>query len=161
MPAAWRTGAGWPPGWNWPRAICAWWPQRCRPGPGCIGGTKRPQAVRRARKGQGWPVGGGGERARGVAGAPEGEGGWKREGAPRGPPDPEPAPQGVPAQAWQSALQRVASAGAQACSALAPVSEMAPDLLRLHQRGCELLDALARFCGPAHPDAVRWVEVAA
>jgi len=101
------------------------------------------------------------ETPQGVSSAPQGQGVSDRERAPQGAPDPEPAPQGVPAQAWQSALQRVASAGAQACSALAPVSEMAPDLLRLHQRGCELLDALARFCGPAHPDAVRWVEVAA
>src|SRR6218665_3531108 len=74
MPAAWRTGAGWPPGGN-----------------RLHGGHETPQ---------------------GVSSAPQGQGVSDRERAPQGAPDPEPAPQGVPAQAWQSALQRVASAGA-------------------------------------------------
>src|SRR6218665_4037604 len=51
------------------------------------------------------------ETPQGVSSAPQGQGVSDRERAPQGAPDPEPAPQGVPAQAWQSALQRVASAG--------------------------------------------------
>ncbi|MCW5322157.1 ATP-dependent DNA helicase [Verminephrobacter aporrectodeae subsp. tuberculatae] len=71
-------------------------------------------------------------------------------------------PEGVPGAQWQDALRRVAVACTQARDALAMVSEMAPDFVRLHARGSELLAHLARFSDPAPPDAVvRWVDVGA
>src|SRR6218665_3506289 len=130
MPVAWRTGAGWPPGWNWPRAICAWWPQRCRPGPDCIGGTKRRKAFRRHRKGKVCRIENGRHRA-------------------------------LPTRSrHRKAFQP--RRGRARCSAL---HRRARRAARRGGRGAgggrALVDAVARFWGPAHPDAVRWVEVAA
>ncbi|MFT4243276.1 MAG: ATP-dependent DNA helicase [Acidovorax sp.] len=71
------------------------------------------------------------------------------------------APDGVPGDAWQSALRAVALACAQAQEALDTVSETAPDFERLYERGSGLLARLARFAGPANPDAVRWAELGA
>ncbi|MBV7454636.1 ATP-dependent DNA helicase [Acidovorax sp. sif1233] len=71
------------------------------------------------------------------------------------------APQGVAGDAWHAAIRGVAVACAQAQEALDTVSEMAPDFVRLYERGTELLARLAHFAGPGNPDAVRWIDVGA
>ncbi|CAN7617029.1 ATP-dependent DNA helicase [Acidovorax sp. LjRoot117] len=68
------------------------------------------------------------------------------------------APEGVREADWSAALHRVGQACADAQEALDTVSEMAPDFVRLYERGSELLARLARFAGPPQPDAVRWVD---
>jgi len=69
------------------------------------------------------------------------------------------APEGVREVDWSTALRRVGQACVDAQEALDTVSELAPDFVRLYERGSELLARLARFAGPAQPDAVRWVDV--
>lgn len=71
----------------------------------------------------------------------------------------EETPESVRPDEWQTALRRVALACAQAQEALDTVSEIAPDFVRLYERGTELLARLAHFSGPGNPDAVRWVDV--
>jgi ATP-dependent DNA helicase DinG len=71
------------------------------------------------------------------------------------------APQGVNADDWRQALRQAGLACAQAQEALDTVSEMAPDFVRLYERGTELLARLAHFSGPGNPDAVRWVDAGA
>ncbi|WP_298213604.1 ATP-dependent DNA helicase [Acidovorax sp.] len=68
-------------------------------------------------------------------------------------------PEGVPDGDWRSAVRGVALACVQAQEALDTVSEIAPDFVRLYERGSELLARLARFSGPGDPDVVRWVDV--
>ena len=68
-------------------------------------------------------------------------------------------PESVRPDEWQTALRRVSLACAQAQEALDTVSEIAPDFVRLYERGTELLARLAHFSGPGNPDAVRWVDV--
>eukprot|EP01041_Mallomonas_annulata_P019747 gene19747-39213_t len=70
----------------------------------------------------------------------------------------EDAPEGIPAEYWHGALRGVALACAQAQEALDTVSEIAPDFVRLYERGSELLARLARFSGPGDPEVVRWVR---
>lgn len=70
-------------------------------------------------------------------------------------------PEGAPEQSWRDAMRGVALACAQAQEALDTVSEMSPDLVRLYERGVELLARLARFAAPCPPDVVRWVDVGA
>lgn len=71
----------------------------------------------------------------------------------------DPIPDGIEPAAWSAAIRGVAFACADAQAALDMVSEAAPELNRLHQRGSELLARLARFDGAPHPDAVRWLDV--
>lgn len=68
-------------------------------------------------------------------------------------------PEGVSGAAWQAALRSLASACTQTLEALDAVSEMAPDLERLYERGSALLARLARFSGPCQADGVRWLDV--
>ena len=67
-------------------------------------------------------------------------------------------PEGIQPEAWQPAVRRVALACAQGQAALDAVSEAAPELERLYERGTELLARLAHFGGPGSPDAVRWLD---
>lgn len=67
-------------------------------------------------------------------------------------------PEGVFVEAWRSALRGVAMACAQAQEALDALSEAAPELERLYERGTELLARIARFSEAPHPDTVRWLE---
>ena len=53
------------------------------------------------------------------------------------------------------------AACAQAVAALDTVSEIAPDFLRLLERGEELAGRVERFAGACEPGAVRWVDVGA
>ncbi len=68
-------------------------------------------------------------------------------------------PDGVVADAWLAAMDRVAWACTRAQEALDTVSEIAPDFVRLYERGAELLATWARFSGPGSTDVVRWVDV--
>lgn len=68
-------------------------------------------------------------------------------------------PDGVQPDLWRAAFRRVAHACAQGQAALDAVSETAPELERLYERGTELLARLAHFAGPGNPDAVRWADV--
>lgn len=69
------------------------------------------------------------------------------------------APEGTQPEAWRAAIRRLALACAQGQAALDAVSETAPELERLYERGSELLARLAHFDGAGGPDAVRWLDV--
>ena len=71
------------------------------------------------------------------------------------------APGQVSAQAWRSALDELHLACAQAMSALATVSEIAPDFVRLFERAEDLAQRVQRFARACEPGAVRWVDVGA
>lgn len=70
-----------------------------------------------------------------------------------------PAPEGVPQDDWLDALEDVQAACEAAMEALATVSEIAPDFVRLHERAATLAERSARFLAAAAPDAVRWLDV--
>lgn len=69
------------------------------------------------------------------------------------------APEGTRPEAWRTAIRRLTLACAQGQAALDAVSETAPELERLYERGSELLARLAHFDGAGSPDAVRWLDV--
>ncbi len=69
------------------------------------------------------------------------------------------APDGIDARAWQGALEAVEAACGDAMDALATVSELAPDFVRLHERGGVLAQRAGQFTRPAQPGSVRWVDV--
>lgn len=68
-------------------------------------------------------------------------------------------PEGTQPEAWRAAIRRLALACAQGQAALDAVSETAPELERLYERGSELLARLAHFDEAGSPDAVRWLDV--
>ena len=70
-------------------------------------------------------------------------------------------PEGVMAGDWQTALLEVLEACMQASAALDTVSEIAPDFLRLHERGAYLAERITNFSSACNPGYVRWVEVGA
>ncbi|CAA9428336.1 MAG: DinG family ATP-dependent helicase YoaA [uncultured Ramlibacter sp.] len=69
------------------------------------------------------------------------------------------APEGLDAGNWHSALADVHEACEQALEALATVSEIAPDFVRLHDRAGTLAQRTARFMADCEPGCVRWVDV--
>ena len=69
------------------------------------------------------------------------------------------APEGLTHCDWQAALKLVHAACTQACAALDMVSEIAPDFLRLHERGSQLVNRVECFSNACEPGYVRWVEV--
>jgi ATP-dependent DNA helicase DinG len=71
------------------------------------------------------------------------------------------APGDVDPQAWRRALEDVDAACSQALEALGTVSEIAPDFVRLHERGGQLQKRVRSFVGPCEEGAVRWVDVGA
>ena len=73
----------------------------------------------------------------------------------------EEAPGQLDATEWRQSLDQVHAACAQAVAAIDTVSEIAPDFLRLFERGEELAGRAQRFAGPCEPGAVRWVDVGA
>ena len=70
-------------------------------------------------------------------------------------------PEPLDAQQWRGALEQVGDACSQAVAALSTVSEIAPDFVRLFERGEELAARVQRFGGACAPGAVRWVDVGA
>jgi ATP-dependent DNA helicase DinG len=69
------------------------------------------------------------------------------------------APEQIDAPAWSDALARVQEACAEAVSALATVSEIAPDFVRLQERAEVLTATAAFFTQPCTAGSVRWVDV--
>ncbi|WP_341904609.1 ATP-dependent DNA helicase [Polaromonas sp. YR568] len=69
------------------------------------------------------------------------------------------APEGLDDTEWSQALEAVHAACLKLCAALDTVSEMAPDFVRLHERGMVLAERSAGFLGAAEPGAVRWADV--
>ncbi len=61
---------------------------------------------------------------------------------------------------WQQTLEQLQAACAAAITALATVSEIAPDFERLGERAEQLTGRVQRFMGPCEREAVRWVDVA-
>ena len=70
-------------------------------------------------------------------------------------------PDSVDASAWGNALQAVRNGCAQACAVLDTVSEMAPDFVRLHERGFQLVERANSFASACEPGRVRWLDVGA
>jgi ATP-dependent DNA helicase DinG len=70
-------------------------------------------------------------------------------------------PEQVSASHWAHALDDLQSAVRSVMAALDTVSEMAPDLVRLHERAGEFAERIESFSAPAALDAVRWVDVGA
>jgi ATP-dependent DNA helicase DinG len=71
------------------------------------------------------------------------------------------APGEVDPEAWRQALEDVDAACTQALEALGTVSEIAPDFVRLHERGEQMQKRVRSFVGQCEAGAVRWVDVGA
>jgi ATP-dependent DNA helicase DinG len=69
------------------------------------------------------------------------------------------APEQVAPQAWSQALDELRQACVDAMDALATVSEMAPDFVRLHERASVLAQRVESFADACAPGSVRWVDV--
>lgn len=69
------------------------------------------------------------------------------------------APEGLDSAEWSQALEATHAACLQLCTALDTVSEIAPDFLRLHERGTVLAERCDGFQKAAEAGAVRWVDV--
>jgi ATP-dependent DNA helicase DinG len=69
------------------------------------------------------------------------------------------APEQVAAQPWLDGLGELQRACNDAMDALATVSEMAPDFVRLHERATVLAQRAAAFGQPCAAGSVRWVDV--
>ncbi len=70
-----------------------------------------------------------------------------------------PAPEGIEQGTWRAALEAMRQAFTHAAEALATVSELAPDFVRLLERAQQLGERAHRFARPCPPDSVRWVDV--
>jgi ATP-dependent DNA helicase DinG len=69
------------------------------------------------------------------------------------------APGNIGAADWRAAMEELDAALAGAIAALATVSEIAPDFVRLHERAEELARRVGQFAGPCEAGAVRWIDV--
>ena len=69
------------------------------------------------------------------------------------------APEQVPGDDWQQALETVQAACTEAMNALATVSEIAPDFVRLYERAATFAQQAERFTRACEPGSVRWVDV--
>jgi len=69
------------------------------------------------------------------------------------------APEQVSPEPWLDALEQLRQAFIIATEALATVSEMAPDFVRLHERATLLAQRAATFAQPCAAGSVRWVDV--
>lgn len=68
-------------------------------------------------------------------------------------------PENLNAADWALALAAVQTSCVQACAALDLVSGVAPDFVRLHERGAELAARAESFVNACEPGCVRWVDV--
>lgn len=69
------------------------------------------------------------------------------------------APEGLASAEWAAALAELEAALRAACEGLDTVTEMAPDLARLHERALALSERARAFLAPAEPGGVRWLDV--
>jgi ATP-dependent DNA helicase DinG len=70
-------------------------------------------------------------------------------------------PEQVDASEWADALASLHAACTRAMQALATVSEIAPELMRLSERVTSYIERLEVFSGPCALDSVRWLDVGA
>ncbi|MDP3310960.1 MAG: helicase C-terminal domain-containing protein, partial [Polaromonas sp.] len=68
-------------------------------------------------------------------------------------------PEGLDAGDWTAALSALGNSLHAACEALASVTEIAPDLARLHERALELAERAHAFAASPEPGGVRWLDV--
>ncbi|MBA4327744.1 MAG: helicase [Polaromonas sp.] len=71
----------------------------------------------------------------------------------------ETVPEGLEAGEWTAALAALGSSLHAACEALATVTEIAPDFVRLHERALELAERAQAFGASPEPGGVRWLDV--
>jgi ATP-dependent DNA helicase DinG len=71
----------------------------------------------------------------------------------------EAVPEGLDVNEWPAAMAALGSSLHAACEALASVSEIAPDFVRLHERALELAERARAFSAPAQTGGVRWLDV--
>ncbi|MGB4117485.1 MAG: ATP-dependent DNA helicase [Polaromonas sp.] len=71
------------------------------------------------------------------------------------------APDSLNAETWENALESVAKALNDACTALDTVTEIAPDFVRLRERAGALAERADNFLKPCKLGCVRWVDVTA
>jgi ATP-dependent DNA helicase DinG len=69
------------------------------------------------------------------------------------------APESLSAIEWREALTAVHTSCLAACAALAMVSEIAPDFVRLQERATELIKRAEHFISACAPGCVRWLDV--
>jgi ATP-dependent DNA helicase DinG len=69
------------------------------------------------------------------------------------------SPEGVPADAWQQALDALKQAFDEAARGLDTVSELSPDFVRLLDRAQQLAERAKRFAEGCATESVRWVDV--
>jgi ATP-dependent DNA helicase DinG len=69
------------------------------------------------------------------------------------------APEGLDEREWSQALAALEAALRAACEGLDTVTEMAPDLARLHERALELADRARAFLALPESGGVRWLDV--
>ena len=69
------------------------------------------------------------------------------------------APEGLDEADWRRSLERLGQALAQAAEALDKLSELGPDLERLHGRALTLAERVQAFSAPCDPALVRWADV--
>ena len=62
-------------------------------------------------------------------------------------------------EGFKPALQAVMAAAQDAAQALDTVSELSPDLVRLHERALEFVALVGGFCGELAEGAVRWIDL--
>jgi ATP-dependent DNA helicase DinG len=71
----------------------------------------------------------------------------------------EEAPEQIDPQVWRDALEGLTRACQQAAQALASVSEISPDFVRLQERAQGLGELLVFFSRDCEPGSVRWLDV--
>ncbi|APW40786.1 helicase [Rhodoferax koreense] len=69
------------------------------------------------------------------------------------------APDGLPEAEWRDALQSVCDSLRHAAEALAMVSELSPDFVRLHERALVWMERSQGFLAAGDAGAVRWLDV--
>ncbi len=68
-------------------------------------------------------------------------------------------PEGLNPEEWHAAVLAVCDALARSGEALATVSEISPDFVRLHERAVALAERAQNFTRAPEPGAVRWLDV--
>ena len=68
-------------------------------------------------------------------------------------------PEGVGTNDWANALEALRCAFEARTRALSAVADIAPDLVRLHERSADMMAMMDHFAQDCPDDAVRWIEV--
>ena len=70
-------------------------------------------------------------------------------------------PEGIAADAWQHALEKIYQAADNVAQSLEAVIEVAPDFLRLQERLVDVMQRVSLFTKASDPQMVRWLDVTA